>query len=179
MSIPVPCPTTRQHLSIDMKNYSGLLPYDIPVYTRHFAGQEYYPRLMFTSDYKRWLHSKTTSLCPLVLIYRAAMLNTGTRHFGKYGTTSISAPGTSGSSVRPPRISRVLVYPTTYPCNHYLAIYRMKNGRRMNPWYVYIRTREKLKRRAWYQVSYDRAKSGTLIAQTPLDPQLSLGTCRE
>ena len=41
-------------------------------------------------------------------------IDTGTRQFGKFGTTSIPVPEIPVSSVRPPKISRVPVYPTEH-----------------------------------------------------------------
>ena len=48
---------------------------------------------------------------------------TGTRHFGKFGLTSMSVPDTSVSSGRPPRMPEVpVIYLRTYPREKYDTI---------------------------------------------------------
>ena len=78
--------------------------------------------------YRYFLDNNTggTGICWVRPHYRAEHsgmvryeLNTCTRHFGKFGTTSIPVPDTSVTSVCPPEIPRVPFYPTKHTLGNF------------------------------------------------------------
>ena len=97
---------TRQFGKFGMTHRHPTFPHDLNTCTRHFG-----KGIPGVFALPKWFG--TTSI-PRTQVKVRYDLNTGTRHLEKFGTTSIPAPDTSVTSVRPPKKHYVLVYPAEH-----------------------------------------------------------------
>ena len=127
--------------------HSGMVPYKLNTGTRYFGKlsttskslpdasirsvrPQYryvryrYPAYRYTLDH----NAGSTGICSVRPQYpteHSGMVwydfNTGTRHFGKIGTSSIPVPDNSVSLARPPKIPQVPVYPTEHTLVRYYS----------------------------------------------------------